>query len=209
MRMAMTQRAITLNIQPIAAPCLRHSATGQPFTIFGQRPKVILRRVVYHRDGNFPGNSGGLQYHSGQSGPCRRKDVPYPDVADGAVLPNAAEHLHAVFRAPGRPARTIPANTNPATTLSSPDLAGDLSGEGGTSGALLYGDCLDVMTRSCFKAVLTLLPFIFATVRATACATGAAWRSDPDSKNPTGDGGGLMFNRGKSVRGIHRRNVSP
>ena len=56
--MAMTQRAVTLNIQPIAAPCLRHSATGQPVTIFASRLNVILRRVVYHRDGNFPGESG-------------------------------------------------------------------------------------------------------------------------------------------------------
>ena len=56
--MAMTQRAVTLNIQPIALPCLRHSATGQPVTIFASRLNVILRRVVYHRDGNFPGESG-------------------------------------------------------------------------------------------------------------------------------------------------------
>ena len=56
--MAMTQRAVTLNIQPITAPCLRHSATGQPVTIFASRLNVILRRVVYHRDGNFPGESG-------------------------------------------------------------------------------------------------------------------------------------------------------
>ena len=58
--------------------------------------------------------------------------MPDPDVVDGAILSNAADHLHAVFRAPGRPAntnpaRTIPANTNPATTLSNADPAGDLS----------------------------------------------------------------------------------
>ena len=79
--------------------------------------------------------------------------MPDPDVVDGAILSNAADHLHAVFRAPGRPA-----NTNPATTLSNADPAGDLSGDGGTSGALLHGDCLDVMARlpdSCFRAVVT------------------------------------------------------
>ena len=59
--MAMTQRTITLNIQPIAAPCLRHSATGQPVTIFASRLNVTLRRVVYHRDGNFLGESGEFQ----------------------------------------------------------------------------------------------------------------------------------------------------
>ena len=90
--------------------------------------------------------------------------MPDPDVVDGAILSNAADHLHAVFRAPGRPAntnpaRTIPANTNPATTLSNADPAGDLSGDGGTSGALLHGDCLDVMARlpvSCFRTGRTL-----------------------------------------------------
>ena len=56
--MTMTQRDITLNIQPIAAPCLRHSAEGQPVTIFASHFNVILRRVVFHRDGNFPGESG-------------------------------------------------------------------------------------------------------------------------------------------------------
>ena len=90
--------------------------------------------------------------------------MPDPDVVDGAILSNAADHLHAVFRAPGRPAntnpaRTIPANTNPATTLSNADPAGDLSGDGGTSGALLHGDCLDVMARlpdSCYRTGRTL-----------------------------------------------------
>ena len=80
--------------------------------------------------------------------------MPDPDVVDGAILSNAADHLHAVFRAPGRPA-----NTNPATTLSNADPAGDLSGDGGTSGALLHGDCLDVMARlpdSCFRTGRTL-----------------------------------------------------
>ena len=80
--------------------------------------------------------------------------MPDPDVVDGAILSNAADHLHAVFRAPGRPART-----NPATTLSNADPAGDLSGDGGTSGALLHGDCLDVMARlpvSCFRTGRTL-----------------------------------------------------
>ena len=84
--------------------------------------------------------------------------MPDPDVVDGATLLNAAEHLHAVFRAPGRPA-----NTTPATTLSNADPAGDLSGDGGTSGALLHGDCLDVMARlpdSCFRAVVTSPPYI-------------------------------------------------
>ncbi len=73
--------------------------------------------------------------------------MPNLDVVDGAILSNAANHLHAVFRAPGRPARTIPANTNPVITLSNADPASDLSGDGGTSGALLHGDCLDVMVR--------------------------------------------------------------
>ena len=57
--------------------------------------------------------------------------MPDPDVVDGAILWNAADHLHAVFRAPDRPARTIPASTSPASTLSNADPAGDLSGDGG------------------------------------------------------------------------------
>ena len=52
--------------------------------------------------------------------------MPDLDVVDGAILSKAADHLHAVFRAPGRPARTIP-----AITLSNADPAGDLSGDGG------------------------------------------------------------------------------
>jgi len=75
-----------------------------------------------------------------------------PDVVDGAILSNAADHLHAVFRAP---------DTNPSITLSNADPAGDLSGDGGTSGGLLHGDCLDVMARlqdSCFRAVVTSPP---------------------------------------------------
>ena len=79
--------------------------------------------------------------------------MPDPDVVDEAILSNAADHLDAVFRAPGHPA-----NTTPATTLSNADPAGDLSGDGGTSGALLHGDCLDVMARlpdSCLRAVVT------------------------------------------------------
>ena len=88
--------------------------------------------------------------------------MPDPDVVDGAILSNAADHLHAVFRAPGRPARTIPANTTPATTLSNADPASDLSDDSGTSGAPLHGDCLDVMARlpdSCFRAVVTSPPY--------------------------------------------------
>ena len=80
--------------------------------------------------------------------------MPDPDVVDGAILSNAADHLHAVLRAPDRPARTIPASTTPATTLSNANPAGDLSGDGGTSGALLHGDCLDVMAQlpdGCFR----------------------------------------------------------
>ena len=80
--------------------------------------------------------------------------MPDPDVVDGAILSNAADHLHAVFPAPDHPARTIPASTAPVTTLSNADPAGDLSGDGGTSGALLHGDCLDVMVQlpdSCFR----------------------------------------------------------
>ena len=57
--------------------------------------------------------------------------MPDPDVVDGAILWNAADHLHAVFRALDRPARTIPASKTPATTLSNADPAGDLSGDGG------------------------------------------------------------------------------
>ena len=85
--------------------------------------------------------------------------MPDPDVVDGAILSNAADHLHAVFRAPDRPARTIPASTTPATTLSNADPAGDLRGDGVTSGALFHGDCLDVMARlpdNCFRTGRTL-----------------------------------------------------
>ena len=78
--------------------------------------------------------------------------MPDPDVVDGAILSDAAEYLHAVFLAPIRPARIIPANTTPATTLSNADPAG----------ALLHGDCFDVMARlpdSCFRAVVTSPPY--------------------------------------------------
>ena len=68
--------------------------------------------------------------------------MPDPDVVSGVILSNAADDLHAVFRAPDRPA-----NTNPAITLSNADPAGDLSGDGRASRALLHGDCLDVMAR--------------------------------------------------------------
>ena len=64
----MTQCANTLNIQPIAAPCLRHSAAEQPLTIFASHPKVILRRVAYHRDGNFPGDSRTIPDSPGHAG---------------------------------------------------------------------------------------------------------------------------------------------
>ena len=97
--------------------------------------------------------------------------MPDSDVVDGAILSNAADHLHAVFRAPGHPANTNPARTIPATTLSNADPAGDLSGDGWTSGALLHGDCLDVMAR----------------------------RSDPDSKNPRRGLRGLKFYRVQPV----------
>ena len=85
--------------------------------------------------------------------------MPDPDVVDGAILSNAADHPYAVFRAPDRSARTIPASTTPATNLSNADPAGDLSGDGGTSSALLHADCLDVMARlpdSCFRTGRTL-----------------------------------------------------
>ncbi|MEC8206028.1 MAG: hypothetical protein VX040_04380, partial [Pseudomonadota bacterium] len=61
--------------------------------------------------------------------------MPDPDVVDGTILSNAADHLHALFRAPGRPARTNPARTDPAIGISNTDPAGDLGGDGGTSGA--------------------------------------------------------------------------
>ena len=98
--------------------------------------------------------------------------MPDPDVVDGSILSNAADHLHAVFRAPGRPVRNNPVRNNPvrnnpvrknpAATLSNTDPASDLSGDGGTSGTLLHGDCLDVMARlpdSCFRAVVTSPPY--------------------------------------------------
>ncbi len=88
--------------------------------------------------------------------------MPDPDVVDGAILSNAGDHLQTVFRAPDRPARTIPASTIPATNLSNADPASDLSDDSGTSGAPLHGDCLDVMARlpdSCFRAVVTSPPY--------------------------------------------------
>ncbi len=60
--------------------------------------------------------------------------MPDPNVVDGAILSNATDHFHSVFRTPGRLA-----STKPATTLSNADPAGDLSGDGGASDALLYG----------------------------------------------------------------------
>ena len=85
--------------------------------------------------------------------------MPDPDVVDGAILSNAAGRLHAVFQTPGRPA-----NTNPATTVSNADPAGDLSGDDGTSGAMLHADCLDLIARlpdSRFRAVVTSPPYNF------------------------------------------------
>ena len=65
--------------------------------------------------------------------------MPNPDVVDRAILSNAADHLHAVFRAPDRLA-----NKNPAITLSNADPDRELSEDGGTSSVLFNGDCLDV-----------------------------------------------------------------
>ena len=125
--MAMTQRALTLNIQPIAAPCIRHSATGKPVTIFASRLNVILRRLVYHRAGNFPGDSGTIPDSPGHAG---GKKCPIQMLSTGPFC-GTQPTPHAVFRAPDRPARTIPASKTPATTLSNADPAGDLSGDGG------------------------------------------------------------------------------
>ena len=159
--MAMTQRAVTLNIQPIAAPCLRHSATGQPVTIFASRLNVILRRVVYHRDGNFPGESGEFR---GTPEPFRTVRA-MPE--ERRARSRCCRRGHSVERSrppsrrlsgTGPPGQNNPGQYNPATTLSNADTAGDLSGDGGTSGALLHGDCFDVMARlpdSCFRAVVT------------------------------------------------------
>ncbi len=83
--------------------------------------------------------------------------MPDPDVVDGAILSNAADHLHAVFRAPGRPART-----NPATTLSNADPAVDLRGDGGTSVALGRAAGHAVMARRpgrCSRSSFTSPPY--------------------------------------------------
>ena len=163
--MAMTQLAIKLNIQPIAAPCLRHSATGQPVTIFASRLNVILRRVVYHRDDNFPGESAEFHetpetFRTVQAMPKERR-ARSRCCRPGHSVERSRPTSHRL-PATGRPANTNPANINPAITLSNADPACDLSGDGGTSGALLHGDCVDVMARlpdSCFRAVVTSPPF--------------------------------------------------
>jgi len=79
--------------------------------------------------------------------------VPEPDSTKGAVLAQATQYLHACFRAPGRP-------EDPPLTDDSPGP--HLGNDRRTSGALLHGDCLDVMTRlpdASFKAVVTSPPY--------------------------------------------------
>ena len=81
--------------------------------------------------------------------------MPDLEAGDGAILSNTIDHLHACFRAPGRPDKTPP----PSGQGHHPP---NLSDDGRTSGALLHGDCLDVMARlpsGSFKAVITSPPY--------------------------------------------------
>ena len=84
--------------------------------------------------------------------------MPDPDLSEGAILAHATDYLHACFRAPDRPDKfPLPASP-PGAASGTPGLAGD----GRTGGALLHGDCLDVMARlpsASFKAVVTSPPY--------------------------------------------------
>ena len=79
--------------------------------------------------------------------------MPDPDLSEGAILAHATDYLHACFRAPGRPDKTPPS--------ARPGML-SLGHDGRTNGALLHGDCLDVMARlpsASFKAVVTSPPY--------------------------------------------------
>ena len=76
--------------------------------------------------------------------------MPDPDLSEGAILAHATDYLHACFRAPGRLDKTPPSARPGMLSLGHDER---------TNGALLHGDCLDVMARlpsASFKAVVTL-----------------------------------------------------
>ena len=66
------------------------------------------------------------------------------DCPGNAILANATEHLHAWFRAPGRPDKTQPSQPHPPShqrPVDSPSPPSPCR----ANGALLRGDCLEVM----------------------------------------------------------------
>jgi len=87
--------------------------------------------------------------------------LPASDGSGSAILANATDHLHAWFRAPGRPDKTdplqhhLPRHQRPPDSPSPPSC-------GPANGALLHGDCLEVMKRlpsASIKAVVTSPPY--------------------------------------------------
>ena len=99
----------------------------------------------------FPGNSGRY----------RRSDVPAGESPGNAVLADATDYLHAWFRAPGRPDPTPPPTGQPPRRRPVIDSLPPPS-RGQAAGALLHGDCLEVMRRlpaGSIKAVVTSPPY--------------------------------------------------
>ena len=83
------------------------------------------------------------------------------DCPGNAILANATDHLHAWFRAPGRPDKTQPSQPHPQShqrPVDSPSPPSPCR----ANGALLRGDCLEVMKllpTGSIKTVVTSPPY--------------------------------------------------
>ena len=95
--------------------------------------------------------------------------MPAGESPGSAILANASDYLHAWFRAPGRPAKILPEDAPPDAP---PDAPQDTVPRpfdspvpprpGQAHGALLHGDCLEVMGRlpsGSIKVVVTSPPY--------------------------------------------------
>ena len=99
--------------------------------------------------------------------------MPAGESSGNAILADATDYLHAWFRAPGDPAKIPPDKTTDKTPDRTPDKTPDKTGQrpfdspplphaGQAHGALLHGDCLDVMKRlptGSIKTVVTSPPY--------------------------------------------------
>jgi len=97
--------------------------------------------------------------------------VPASEGPGSAILAHATDYLHAWFRAPGRPVKAQPPTEQPPTERPpteqlrrrqpAPDSP-SVATAGPADGALLQGDCLEVMKRlpsASIKAVVTSPPY--------------------------------------------------